>query len=84
MNVRGKDVKLTRIEWLLLRELAVNAGHLMTYYNLLSRIWGPEYWDDYRILRTWMSRLRQKIEVDPADAKIISTVPKTGYIFNSK
>ncbi len=84
LNVRGKDVKLTRIEWLLLRELAVNAGHLMTYYNLLSRIWGPEYWDDYRILRTWMSRLRQKIEVDPADAKIISTVPKTGYIFNSK
>lgn len=84
LNVRGKDVKLTRIEWLLLSELAVNAGHLMTYYNLLSRIWGPEYWDDYQILRTWMSRLRQKIEVDPADAKIISTVPKTGYIFNSK
>lgn len=29
-----------------------------------------------------MSRLRQKIEIDPANHKIITTVPKTGYIFN--
>jgi len=54
----------------------------MTYYELLSRIWGPEYRDDVQILRTWISRLREKIEIDPSDAKIISTVPKTGYIFN--
>ena len=33
--VRGKEVKLTRIEWLLLSELAINAGHLMTYYDLI-------------------------------------------------
>ena len=33
--VRGKEVKLTRIEWLLLNELAGNAGHLMVYYDLL-------------------------------------------------
>ena len=82
LTVRGKDIKLTRIEWLLLSELAINAGHLMTYYELLSRIWGPEYRDDVQILRTWISRLREKIEIDPSDAKIISTVPKTGYIFN--
>ena len=82
LTVRGKDIKLTRIEWLLLSELAINAGHLMTYYDLLSRIWGPEYRDDYQILRTWISRLREKIEIDPSDAKIISTVPKTGYVFN--
>ena len=46
------------------------AGHLMTYYELLSRIWGPEYRDDYQILRTWISRLREKIEIDPSDAQI--------------
>jgi DNA-binding response OmpR family regulator len=80
--VRDKAVQLSRIEWLLLSELAINAGRLMTYYELLSRIWGPEYRDDYQILRTWMSRLRQKIEIDPANHKIITTVPKTGYIFN--
>ena len=60
--VRGEEVKLTRIEWLLLNELAGNAGHLMVYYDLLARVWGPEYRDDVQILRTWISRLRQKIE----------------------
>ena len=80
--VRGKEEKLTKIEWLLLNELAGNAGHLMVYYDLLARVWGPEYRDDVQILRTWISRLRQKIETDPAHPQIISTVPKTGYIFN--
>ena len=40
--VRGEEVKITKIEWLLLNELAINAGHLMTYHDLLGRIWGPE------------------------------------------
>jgi two-component system, OmpR family, alkaline phosphatase synthesis response regulator PhoP len=82
LTVRGEEVKLTRIEWLLLSELSVNSGHLMTYYDLLSRIWGPEYRDDYQILRTWINRLRNKIEIDPAAPKFITTIPKTGYIFN--
>ena len=80
--VRGEEVKLTRIEWLILNELAGNAGHLMIYYDLLARVWGPEYRDDIQILRTWISRLRQKIEQDPLHPAIISTIPKTGYIFN--
>ena len=80
--VRGEEVKLTRIEWLILNELAGNAGHLMIYYDLLARVWGPEYRDDIQILRTWISRLRQKIEYDPVHPTIISTIPKTGYIFN--
>ena len=82
LTVHDKVVKLTRIEWLLLNELAENAGHLMTYYDLLVRIWGPEYRNDVQILRTWISRLRQKIENNPANPKVITTVPKTGYIFN--
>lgn len=82
ISVRGEEVKLTKIEWSLLNELAVNAGHLMTYYDLLGRVWGPEYRDDVQILRTWISRLRQRIEKVPARPKIITTVPKTGYIFN--
>ena len=82
ISVRGEEVKLTKIEWLLLNELASNAGHLMVYYDLLARVWGPEYRDDVQILRTWISRLRQKIETDPTHPQIISTVPKTGYIFN--
>ena len=40
----------------LLSELAHNAGCLLLYEDLLTRVWGPEYRDDVQILRTWISR----------------------------
>ena len=80
--VKGQEVRLTRIEWLLLSELAQNAGNLMLYSDLLTRIWGPEYRDDVQILRTWVSRLREKIESEPGNPKLIRTIPKTGYIMD--
>ena len=63
--IRGKETRLTRIEWLLLSQLINNAGRLMLYGDLLTRLWGPEYRDDVQILRTWISRLRSKVENDP-------------------
>ncbi len=80
--VNEKEVQLTRIEWLLLSELARNAGKLMLYNQLLTRVWGPEYRDDVQILRTWISRLRHKIETDPNRSAIIRTIPKTGYMID--
>jgi two-component system KDP operon response regulator KdpE len=78
--INGKEIQLTRIEWLLLSELARNAGKLMLYSELLSRVWGPEYRDDVQILRTWISRLRHKIEKGSKGPVLIHTVPKTGYM----
>lgn len=80
--VRGKETRLTRIEWLILSELAQNAGRLMLYSDLLTRVWGPEYRDDVQILRTWISRLRDKVESNPDNPTIIRTVPKTGYMLD--
>jgi two-component system KDP operon response regulator KdpE len=80
--VRGKEMQLTRIEWLLLSELARNAGRLMLYEELLTRVWGPEYRDDVQLLRTWMSRIRYKIEKDPHNPTKIRTMPKVGYIMD--
>jgi two-component system KDP operon response regulator KdpE len=80
--MKGQEIRLTRIEWLLLSELAQNAGKLMLYSELLTRIWGPEYRDDVQILRTWISRLREKIESEPDSPRLIRTVPKTGYIMD--
>jgi DNA-binding response OmpR family regulator len=82
VTIGDGEVRLTRIEWLLLAELAHNAGRLMTYGELLTRVWGPEYRDDVQILRTWVSRLRAKIEKDPNNPILIRTMPKTGYIMN--
>jgi DNA-binding response OmpR family regulator len=80
--VKGEEAHLTRIEWLLLSELSQNAGSLMLYSDLLTRVWGPEYRDDVQILRTWISRLRDKVESNPSNPTLIRTIPKTGYMIN--
>jgi len=80
--VRGEEKYLTRIEWLLLSQLINNAGRLMLYDDLLTHVWGPEYRDDVQLLRTCISRLRSKLEDDPANPKLIRTIPKTGYILD--
>lgn len=80
--VNGEQKYLTRIEWLLLSQLINNAGRLMLYGELLTKVWGPEYCDDVQILRTWISRLRNKLESDPDNPKLIRTIPKTGYIID--
>jgi DNA-binding response OmpR family regulator len=82
VSVNKQEIRLTRIEWLLLSELARNAGKLMLYGELLTKVWGPEYRDDVQILRTWVSRLRHKIEQEPDQPAIIRTIPKTGYMMD--
>lgn len=80
VTIKGKTVFLTLIEWQLLTELMLNPGKLIQYEQLLVKIWGPEYKNDIQLLRTWISRLRKKIEKD-IDRPLIRTIRKTGYIF---
>jgi DNA-binding response OmpR family regulator len=82
VTLRGEEKYLTRMEWLLLSQLASNVGRLMRYEELLTRVWGPEYRDDVQILRTCISRLRNKLESDPNNPVLIRTIPKTGYIID--
>jgi two-component system KDP operon response regulator KdpE len=82
VTVGGEGKYLTNIEWLLLTELVRNAGRLVTYSYLLARVWGGEYRDDVQLVRSWVSRLRHKIEKDPANPKLIRNLPKAGYIMN--
>lgn len=81
-TVNGEEISLTRTEWLLLSELSRNVGRLMLYEDLLIRVWGTEYRNDLQILRTWISRLRSKLESDPSNPRIIRTIPKSGYIID--
>ena len=80
VTVAGEEKYLTRIEWLLLTELVQSAGRFMTYEELLSRVWGSEYQGDVQLLRTWISRLRGKLEKTPESPVLIRTIPKSGYI----
>lgn len=82
ITVDGREQYLTRIEWLLLSELARNSGRLMLYEELLGRIWGQEYRGDIQILRTWISRLRRKLNATSGGRGLIRTVPKAGYMID--
>ena len=78
VSVNGSEVKLSKTEWELLAQLAGNSGRVMLHAELLSRIWGPEFRDEAHYLRTWVSRLRAKLETD-SDRPLITTFPGIGY-----
>lgn len=79
VSVDDEEVRLTRTEWELLAQLGANAGRVMLHGELLSRIWGPEFRDEAHYLRTWVSRLRAKLETDPDRPALITTFPGIGY-----
>jgi two-component system KDP operon response regulator KdpE len=79
VQVNGEEVRLSRTEWELLSQLAANAGKVMLHGELLSRIWGPEFRDEVHYLRTWVSRIRAKLQPDGSDEDLIETFPGIGY-----
>ena len=78
----GDVVSLTRTEWMLLQQLAANAGKVMLNTELLSKVWGPEYRDDLQYLRVWVSRLRGKLENEPSKPRLIKTLQGIGYLLD--
>ncbi len=80
VKARGEAVALTRTEFALLRELALNANRVMTHQDLLTRVWGPEYRDDVDYLRAYVRYLRRKLEADPSNPKYILTSLGVGYM----
>lgn len=79
VTVEDQEIRLSRTEWELLAQLAANAGRVMLHGELLARIWGPEFRDEAHYLRTWVSRLRAKLETDPDGTPLITTFPGLGY-----
>lgn len=74
-------VKLRPTEYRLLYHLVQNAGWVMTYDQLLSKVWGYEYRDEPHYVRLYINYLRQKLEIDPANPKYILTERGVGYRF---
>lgn len=81
VTLAGEEVHLTPLEFDLLRELAINAGRVLTHQMLLSRVWGPASSESVNYLRVYVNQLRHKIEPDPARPRYITTEPGVGYRF---
>jgi two-component system, OmpR family, KDP operon response regulator KdpE len=79
----GSEVHLSPTEWALLAELARNAGVTLDHRTLLRRVWGSAYADERNYLRTFVQRLRLKLEEDPSQPRSIVTVGRRGYRFGA-
>ncbi len=79
--VRRNDepVSLTRTEFRLLTTLASRPGRVFSREQLLSEVWGYDYFGDARLVDVHIKRLRAKIEPDPHEPAIIQTVRGMGY-----
>jgi two-component system KDP operon response regulator KdpE len=77
----GAPVRLTPIEYRLLAALLANAGKVMTHRHLLRDVWGPAFVESSHYLRIYVSRLRQKLEDDPAQPHHFLTETGVGYRF---
>lgn len=78
---QGAPVRLTPIEYRLLAALLANAGKVMTHRHLLRDVWGPAFVESNHYLRIYVSRLRRKLEDDPAQPHHFLTETGVGYRF---
>jgi two-component system, OmpR family, response regulator RegX3 len=79
--VRGEEVALRRKEFELLHLLVENAGRVLTRDVLIDRIWGSDYIGDTKTLDVHIKRLRSRVEQDPSEPALITTVRGVGYRF---
>ena len=75
----GQSVDLTAKEFDLMELLMRNPGRVYSRENLLNVVWGYEYAGDYRTVDVHVRRLREKLELDPANPRYILTKWGVGY-----
>jgi DNA-binding response OmpR family regulator len=76
----GRSVNLTPTEFRLLVFLAQHPGQVFSRGQLIENVWGSDadFYDD-RTVSVHVRRLREKIELEPGDPRIVLTVPGLGY-----
>jgi len=79
--LKGKEIKLTVIEYSLLKLLIQHIGKVLTHRQILREVWGPNSEERIQYLRVYVTHLRQKIESDPDKPRRIKTESGVGYRF---
>ena len=74
-----KEISLTVIEGRIVEHLMRNIGNVVTHSRLAEILWNEDYPGAVETLRVYIRRLREKIEEDPSNPKLIITKPGIGY-----
>ena len=72
-------VRLTPLETRFLQLLIAQAGRTVSTDRLLVHVWGNRAGGNRQLLKQLVHRLRQKVEADPSEPKLIRTMPNAGY-----
>lgn len=83
VSVRGDELSMPLKEFELLEILVRNSGRVMTRGQLIDRIWGEDYVGDTKTLDVHVKRLRAKIEENPSEPRLLTTVRGLGYKFEA-
>ncbi|WP_310533465.1 response regulator [Novosphingobium sp.] len=75
----GDEVHLTPKEYAFVAELAKTAGRVVTHAQLLRSVWGPGHDSDVEYLRVAARGIRRKLELDPAQPRLLRNEPGVGY-----
>ncbi len=75
----GEPVELTQVEFQIMEYFMTNAGKALSRTDILTRVWGEEYFGEEKIVDVNIRRLRMKIEEDPSSPQHIQTVWGLGY-----
>ncbi len=78
---RGQELELQPKQFDLLTYLVRNRGTVLTRDQLLHNVWGYDYAGDTRTVDVHVRWLREKIEEDPANPRLLHTVRGVGYVF---
>jgi two-component system KDP operon response regulator KdpE len=75
----GEEVRLSPTEYGLLSELARHAGSVVDHRTLLREVWGASHVHERNYLWTFVQRLRQKLEDDPRNPRVVVSAGSRGY-----
>jgi DNA-binding response OmpR family regulator len=79
--IQGDEIRLTPTEFKLLATFIKHAGEVLTFQQLLERVWGYEYTTEHHYPRIYVSHLRRKIEPDIKNPTYIHNEYGVGYRF---
>ncbi len=79
LTLKGKRINLTRTEGIVLGQLMRHIGHPVSHAILAKALWGEEYPGAAESLKVYIRHLREKIEENPSDPKLLLTRIGAGY-----
>ena len=79
LEKNGERIRLTQVEYTIMKYFMDNPGKAVSRGDMLTAVWGNEYFGEFKIVDVNIRRLRLKIEDDPAFPTYIQTVWGYGY-----